>query len=91
MARFLEREGLPARDVENGCLAGEAVDEGPMDQLPGSSFTCRIAVGPQQDREVFSLQTLPASDPQETFTDTVGQVAGLSRHAGAARPSANAK
>ena len=84
VGRFLEREGLLARDAENSYLAGEAEDEGPMDQLLGSSITYRIAVGPQQGRKVFSLQSLPASDPQETLTDTVGKVAGFSLHAGVA-------
>ena len=42
-------------------------------------------MGPQQGRKVFTLQTLPAGD--EPFGDSVGQVAGLSLHAGvAARP-----
>jgi hypothetical protein len=31
-----------------------------MDQLLGYSITYRIAVGPQQGRKVFTLQTLPA-------------------------------
>jgi hypothetical protein len=31
-----------------------------MDQLLGHSITYRIAVGPQQGRKVFTLQTLPA-------------------------------
>ncbi len=36
--------------------------------------TYRIAVGPQQSRKVFTLQTLPACD--ESFDDGVGKVAG---------------
>ena len=53
-----------------------------MEQLLGSSITYRIAVGPQQGRKVFTLQTLPACD--ETFDDGVGKVAGFSLHAGVA-------
>jgi hypothetical protein len=53
-----------------------------MDQLLGSSITYRIAVGPQQGRKVFTLQTLPACD--EPFDDGVGMVAGFSLHAGVA-------
>jgi len=30
-----------------------------MDQLRGHSITYRIALGPQQSRKVFTLQTLP--------------------------------
>ena len=73
---MLERQGLLERDVENIYLAGEAVEAGPMDQLLGSSITYRIAVGPQQGRKVFTLQTLPACD--EPFDDGVGKVAGFS-------------
>ena len=55
-----------------------------MDQLLGHSITYRIAVGPQAGRKVFTLQTLPASDPDDDFTDTLGEVAGFSLHAGVA-------
>jgi hypothetical protein len=53
-----------------------------MEQLLGSSITYRIAVGPQQGRKVFTLQTLPACD--EPFDAEVGKVAGFSLHAGVA-------
>ncbi len=79
IGRFLERQGLLERDAENSYLAGEGVDEGPMDPLWGHSITYRIAVGPQQGRKVFTLQTLPASD--EPFGEQVG---GFSLHAGVA-------
>ena len=84
VGRFLERHGLLERDAENSFLAGDAVDEDPMDQLLGHSITYRIAVGPQAGRKVFTLQTLPASDPEEPFGDAVGKVAGFSLHAGVA-------
>jgi hypothetical protein len=51
-------------------------------QLLGSSITYRVAIGPQQGRKVFTLQTLPACD--EPFDDGVGKVAGFSLHAGVA-------
>jgi hypothetical protein len=76
IGRFLERQGLLERDAENCYLAGEGVDAEPMDQLLGHSITYRIAVGRQQGRKVFTLQTLPAGD--EPFGDSVGQVAGFS-------------
>ena len=63
-------------------LAGDCLEAGPMEQLLGSSITYRIAVGPQQGRKVFTLQTLPACD--EPFDDGVGKVAGFSLHAGVA-------
>ena len=98
VGRFLERQGLLERDVddcmdagdrathgavaENSYLALDAVDEDPLNQLLGHSITYRIAVGPQAGRKVFTLQTLPASD--ESFDVPVGQVLGFSLHAGVA-------
>ena len=84
VGRFLERQGLLERDAENSYLASDAVDDDPMTQLLGHSITYRIAVGPQQGRKVFTLQTLPACDPEDQFGDTVGKVAGFSLHAGIA-------
>ena len=72
--RFLERQGLLERDAENSHLAGDDLEAGPMPQLLASSITYRIAVGPQQGRKVFTLQTLPASD--EPVDSGVGKVAG---------------
>jgi len=82
--RFLERQGLLERDIENSYLAADAVEMGPMEQLLGHSITYRIAVGPQQGRKVFTLQTLPACDPEDQFSDSPGNVAGFSLHAGVA-------
>jgi hypothetical protein len=84
IGRFLERQGLLERDAENSYLTSDTVDEDPMNQLLGYSITYRIAVGPQTGRKVFTLQTLPASDPDGDFTDTLGEVAGFSLHAGVA-------
>lgn len=84
VGRFLERQGLLERDAENSYLSGDAVDDDPMSQLCGHSITYRIAVGPQAGRKVFTLQTLPACDPEDQVGDTVGKVAGFSLHAGVA-------
>jgi len=84
VGRYLERQGLLERDAENSYLASEAVDDDPMTQLLGHSITYRIAVGPQAGRKVFTLQTLPACDPEDQVGDTVGKVAGFSLHAGVA-------
>ncbi len=81
-SRFLERQGLLERDPENSYLAGDAVDDDPLNQLQRSSITYRIAVGPQAGRKVFTLQTLPACD--EPFDGRAGKVAGFSLHAGVA-------
>ena len=53
-----------------------------MTPLLGHSITYRIAVGPQAGRQVFTLQTLPASG--EPFDDGIGKVGGFSLHAGVA-------
>jgi len=46
-----------------------------MNQLPGHSITYRIAVGTQAGRKVFTLQSLPACEPDE-YADTAGIVFG---------------
>jgi len=82
VGRFLERQGLLERDAESSCLASDAVDDDPMNQLLGHSITYRIAVGPQAGRKVFTLQTLPACE--ESLDDGVSKVADFSLHAGVA-------
>jgi len=52
-----------------------------MNQLLGHSITYRIAVGPRAGRKVFTLQTLPACEPDD-YADTAGKVSGFSLHAG---------
>ena len=47
VGRYLERQGLLERDVENSYLASDAVDDDPMTPLLGHSITYRIAVGSQ--------------------------------------------
>ena len=87
IARYLERQGLLERDTGNIFLTPEAMDaaeEDPSNQLLGSSITYRIAVGPQQGRKVFTLQTLPNLEPDNPFSGSVGEAAGFSLHAGIA-------
>jgi len=84
VARYLERQGLLERDVGNRYLTAEGVDtdrESPTNQLLGSSITYHIALGPQQGRKVFALQTLPDCRPENPLAQMVGKVAGLSLHA----------
>jgi hypothetical protein len=98
IGRLLERQGLSERDgdvcmdaggratqgavAENSYLAGDVLQAGPMEQRLGSSITCRIGIGPQQGRKLFTLQTLPAYE--ERLNAGVGKVAGFSLHAGVA-------
>ena len=74
IGRYLERQGLQERDAENSYLAGDPLEAGPMEQLLGSSITYRIAIGPQQGRKVFALQTLPACE--EPFDGGLGRWPG---------------
>ena len=87
VARYLERQGWLVRDAENSYLSAEGVDadpDSPLNHLLGSSISYRIAMGPQQGRKVFTLQTLPDCRPDNPFANTVGKVAGFSLHAGVA-------
>lgn len=43
-----------------------------------------VPMGSWQGRKVFTLKTPPASDPEDPIMGRVGQVAGLSLHAGVA-------
>jgi len=86
VGRYLERQGLLVRDTGNSYLSADAVDaenETSMNHLLASSITYRIAMGPQQGRKVFTLQTLPDCGDDQ-FAPRVGNVAGFSLHAGVA-------
>jgi len=87
VARYLERQGLLEHDTGNIYLTPEAMDasdEDPSNHLLGSSITYRVAVGPQQGRKVFTLQTLPDIGSDNLSTTMVGEVSGFSLHAGVA-------
>ena len=91
VGRCLEQQGLLERDAENSYLTYDETDDDPMTQLLGSSISYRIAVGPQARCKVFTLQTLPAGDPDEPCGNTVGKVAGFSLHVGVAAKAISAK
>jgi hypothetical protein len=57
VAGFLEREGLLVRDDDNDYLALDGLKDAPMLQIQGYFITYRIAIGKQQGRKVFTLQT----------------------------------
>jgi hypothetical protein len=87
VGRYLVRRGLLEHDTGNIYLTPEAMDtsdEDPSNQLLGSSITYRIALGPQQGRKVFTLQTLPDCQSGNSFSNSAGEVAGFSLHAGVA-------
>lgn len=83
VGRCLERQRRLTHDAENQYLAAEAVDDDPVDPILGHAVTYRMAVGPHQGREVFTLQTLLARD--ESFDYPVSKVAGSWRGGGEGR------
>jgi hypothetical protein len=83
VAGYLEREGILERDAENSYLNLEEGEEEPMQEVLGCSVSYRVAIGPQQGRKVFTLQTIPAWEEDDRFAH-VAKVAGFSLHAGVA-------
>ncbi len=81
VAGCLERQGIPERDEENNYLQLDHLQEDPMQQLIGHSVTYRVAVGKQTGQKVFSLQTLPASDTLNDYSQ-VAKASGFSLHYG---------
>jgi hypothetical protein len=80
VAAYLERQGFLERDEENSYLQLDGMEEDPMQQLLGHSITYRVAVGPQQGKKVFTLQTVPAT---ETGVNAqTAKESGFSLHAG---------
>ncbi|MCP4472408.1 MAG: hypothetical protein GY815_17320 [Gammaproteobacteria bacterium] len=82
VAGFFEREGILERGEENSYLNLEG-DEDPMQQVLGCSVSYRIAIGPQQGRKVFTLQTIPSWEDDDRFAQ-VAKESGFSLHAGVA-------
>lgn len=83
IGRLLEREGLIERDMENSYLSMDCMEDDLMSQLHGSSITYRIAMGPQQGKKVFTLQTLPCMEALESHSSAlVVKGGGFSLHAG---------
>jgi hypothetical protein len=72
------------RDDESSYLTLDLQDDDAMSQLQGHSITYRIAVGPQQGRKVFTLQTIPSWEDDDFGINQVGKIAGFSLHAGVA-------
>lgn len=83
VAGYLERQGILERDEENSYLNLEEGDEDSMQQVLGCSVSYRIAIGPQQGRKVFTLQTIPVWQDDDRFAQ-VAKESGFSLHAGVA-------
>jgi ribosomal protein S27E len=79
----LERMGLLIRDAESDYLDLPPPDDhDPMSQLLGSSVSYRIALGPQQGRKAFMLQTLTPLTGTDPASERVAKSSGFSLHAG---------
>ena len=75
--------GLLVRDAGSDYLNLPLPEEhDPMAQLIGSSVTYRIAVGPQQGKKAFMLQTLTLLTGRDPGSKRVAKYAGFSLYAG---------
>ena len=83
VARFLVKEGILEQDCDNSYLNLEHLEDNPLRQVHGHSITYRVAVGPQQGKKVFTLQTLLPRDEDDRFSQ-VAKAGGFSLHAGVA-------
>ncbi len=84
VGRVLEQRGRIKRDMENAWLAAQG-EGGPLDDLIGHSITYRIAVSPRAGQELFTLQTVPAKEPepeQQGEHRGVANAGSFSLHAG---------
>ena len=82
VARCLEKRGVLERDAENSWLTLVEEEGDELTQLQGASVTYRIATGPQQGRQVFTVQTLPGKEDKADTNRRVANHAGFSLHAG---------
>ena len=83
VGRALERQGLLVRDFESSFLTLDPAEVSGFDDLLGQSITYRIALGPQQGRKAFTLQTVPAVAAAD-HNSSLAKAAGFSLHAGVA-------
>ena len=84
VARFLERRGILEWDEENSYLTLDGLEEDPLKDIHGYSVTYRVAIGPQQGRKVFTLQTIPPQLESSPNNARVAKLNGFSLHAGVA-------
>ncbi|EHB8431381.1 AAA family ATPase, partial [Salmonella enterica subsp. enterica serovar Infantis] len=84
LARFLVKEGVLTQDSENSYLTLDHLADEPMQQVHGHSITYRIALGPQQGKKVFTLQTLLPKAAEDDRLTQLAKAGGFSLHAGVA-------
>jgi hypothetical protein len=84
VARMLVKEGVLTQDMENSYLRLDHLEANPLQQVHGHSITYRIAIGPQQGKKVFTLQTLLPKEADDDSFSPVAKAGGFSLHAGVA-------
>ena len=80
IAQYLEKAGLIQRDIDNTYLNLPIDDEDSLLPLQAASVSYRIAVGADAGIKVFTLQTMPAKDPDNL--GPLAKIAGFSLHGG---------
>lgn len=83
LGRFLVKEGVLVQDIENSYLNLDHLEQDSMQDVHGHSITYRIAVGPQQGKKVFTLQTLMPKEEDQRYSQ-LAKANGFSLHAGVA-------
>jgi hypothetical protein len=81
LAKLLTRQGLLTQDEDSATLTLDALDDNALHHLQSHSVTYRVAVGAQQGKKVFTLQTIPAKAPEDDRFRQMGKVDGFSLHA----------
>jgi hypothetical protein len=84
IARHLEGRGVLVRDVENSYLDSAPGEDCALEGLLGHSITYRIAVGPNEGRKAFTLQTLAPALTVPAGAERLAKHSGFSLHAGVA-------
>lgn len=62
------KTGMLTQDIENSYLTLDHLDPNPLQQVHGHSITYRVAVGPQQGKKVFTLQTRLPTQEDDRFS-----------------------
>jgi len=84
VARHLERRGLLVRDAESSYFSAGPGEEDGLAAVVGHSITYRIAVGPNEGRKAFTLQTLAPALTAPVGDERLVRHSGFSLHAGVA-------
>jgi len=81
IARHLERRGLLMRDAEGSYLSAGPGEEDGLAAVGGHSITYRIAVGPNEGRKAFTLQTVAPALEALAGDERLAKHSGFSLHA----------